>query len=156
MDRPDNRRRAELAAIHVAKAQLGLDDPTYRAIVERVSAKFRRDPVSSSAQLDSRERTALIEELRAHGFRRVTPRSAPAPGSLQESKIRAIWQALADAGALKDSSEKALLKFVRRVAHRDALAWLTADDANKVIEGLKAWHARHAASLSQSPEAGQS
>jgi hypothetical protein len=45
------RGRAELAAIHVAKKQLRLDDVTCRGIVRSVSAKFRRDAVDSSGLL---------------------------------------------------------------------------------------------------------
>ncbi len=46
----DGRRKAELAKIHMAKAALGLDDETYRALVRRVSEDFRPEcPLSRPA-----------------------------------------------------------------------------------------------------------
>lgn len=151
----------QLAAIHVAKKQLRLDDATYRDLVLRVSAKFRRSPVDSSGLMDGRERVALLDELRRFGFRRVEPQRPAAPGGPQEAKIRALWAALRDAGALRqvsqseteqtslrgaskiDDSERALRAFIRRQTGRvEVPQWLTAEQANKVIEGLKAWHAR--------------
>ena len=58
--------------------------------------------------------------------------------TINRQEIRALWIALARAGALRDSSETALRHFVKRVSGQDALAWLGAADANKVIEALKA------------------
>ncbi|MGH8012575.1 MAG: regulatory protein GemA [Candidatus Binataceae bacterium] len=121
-----------------------LDDQTYRDIVRRVSGKFRRLGIDSAGVMTSRERAALIDELRGYGFRRVEPRKSVAPGAPQGAKIRALWQALEVAGALHDASEKALRAFVLRQTGVVSIPqWLTAEQANKVIEGLKAWHARH-------------
>jgi phage gp16-like protein len=146
----DPRRKVELAAIHVAKKQLGLDDDLYREIIERVSAKFRSTPVRSSGQMTARERVALLEEMRAHGFRRIErperrmrqALAASAPGDGQHQKILALWAELGATGTLKDSSIKALRSFCKRMTGVESPAWLTATRANKVIEGLKAWLAR--------------
>ena len=138
-------RNAELAVIHIAKKELALDDDLYREIVRRVSARFRRNPVNSSGDMTARERGAMLTELHTLGFRNPTaPRKAPAPGSFQEAKIRELWRLLNEAGALNDSSEKALQKFIRRqtMGAQTIPRWLTAEQANKVIEGLKSWHAR--------------
>ncbi|HUY27309.1 MAG TPA: regulatory protein GemA [Candidatus Binataceae bacterium] len=138
-----NRRKGELAVIHLAKKELRLDDWTYRKVVARVSARFRREAVDSAGLLNTRERAALIEELHGLGFHRAVnrPARAPAPGSFQETKIIEIWRLLDQAGALRDSSDKALHAFVRRqtAGAQSIPRWLTAEQANKVIEGLKAW-----------------
>ena len=144
---PKYPRAAELAVIHIAKKELGLDDDLYREIVKRVSARFRRgnEGVDSSGAMTARERAALLEELHQLGFRNPNgPRKAPAPGSFQEGKIRELWRLLNEAGALKDSSEKALQAFIKRQTMGAQIMprWLTAEQANKVIEGLKSWHAR--------------
>lgn len=60
------RRRAQLAAIHVAKAQLLMTDEAYRALVERVSTECGR-AVTSSAHLDEAGRQKLLDELRRLG-----------------------------------------------------------------------------------------
>lgn len=65
-------RRRELAAIHVAKAQLGLDDETYRAILWSVAR------VHSAADLDHAGRHAVLDHLRARGFGR--PQRTPLHG----------------------------------------------------------------------------
>ena len=160
-------RRAALAKIHVAKKMLRLSDELYRAIIARVTGGKR-----SSALLDTAERGRLLDELRRLGFpsdqprRRqrqrnaiaaITPASAApvvpatddaeavahAPhGAAQARKIHTLWRKLAAAAKLRDPSARGLRHFVRRQTGRDALEWLTAAEANKVIEGLKAWRHR--------------
>lgn len=56
-------RRAELAKIHLAKKQLGLDDETYRAMLWMVAR------VHSAADLDDAGRQAVLDHLKARGFR---------------------------------------------------------------------------------------
>lgn len=58
---PDTRKR-ELAQIHIAKAQLGLDDDTYRAMLWTVGR------VRSAGDLDYAGRRAVLEHLKARGF----------------------------------------------------------------------------------------
>ena len=66
---PDARRR-ELAQIHIAKAQLGLDDETYRAMLWTVGR------VKSSADLDYAGRKAVLDHLKARGFTAALPKRA--------------------------------------------------------------------------------
>jgi phage gp16-like protein len=144
----DNTRNAELAAIHVAKKQLRLDEATYRSIVEMVSARFGH-PVSSAGLMGSRERRALLEQLRTWGFRKAdgaTAAPATRPGqSPQAQKILALWAALVEAGAVTvtdpgdPSCVKQLRSFVKRMTGVESASWLSAHQANNVIEGLKAW-----------------
>lgn len=72
----DNRRRADLAKIHIAKKQLQLDEEIYRDLVWRVSADFRpTDPVDSAANMTSAERKALLQELGRLGYQARPPQS---------------------------------------------------------------------------------
>ncbi|MBK5230227.1 MAG: regulatory protein GemA [Thermoleophilia bacterium] len=64
---PDTRRR-ELAQIHIAKAQLGLDEETYRAMLWTVGR------VRSSADLDYAGRKAVLEHMKARGFKATAPK----------------------------------------------------------------------------------
>lgn len=62
MASPDDRRR-ELAQIHIAKAQLGLDDETYRAVLATIAR------VGSAADLNAEGRRQVLAHLKARGFR---------------------------------------------------------------------------------------
>lgn len=64
---PDTRRR-ELAQIHIAKAQLGLDEETYRAMLWTVGR------VRSAAALDYAGRKAVLEHMKARGFKTAAPK----------------------------------------------------------------------------------
>ena len=59
-------RRRQLAEIHIAKAQLRMDDDTYREMLARVSADFGVEQ-RSAADLDDVQRNAVIRELRRMG-----------------------------------------------------------------------------------------
>lgn len=129
------RRNKELAAIHVAKRDLGLDDVAYREVVNRISGG-RTD---SSGRLTQAERTALLEELRGRGFGRAGDR---VPSRKQLFKIRRLWTALWNLGALAEYSPASLDAFCKRTAGVDKAMWLNPTGANQVIEGLKAWCGR--------------
>lgn len=62
------RRRNALAAIHIARQQLALDEDTYRDLVRRVSAQHG-PAVDSSAKCSDAQRKALLDELRRLGAR---------------------------------------------------------------------------------------
>jgi phage gp16-like protein len=136
---PDQRNR-DLATIHIAVKQLGLDDGTYRDMLWTVAR------VRSAKDLDFTGRMRVLEHLRSKGFRarmgkRAAAGRAPAD-SAHAKKIRALWLALRDRGALRDASEAALAKWVKRQSGVDSLHWLTPADGARVIEALKLWLAR--------------
>ncbi|MGH7812680.1 MAG: phage protein GemA/Gp16 family protein [Candidatus Binataceae bacterium] len=136
-------RRAEIAKIHVAKKQLGLDDETYRAIVARVSGQYRAKPVASSAALDDRERDALLREFERLGWRATQPGGRRDDWiDSREPHVRlliALWGDAYDAGIIRAKARRpALRKFVKRMTGRDALQWLSPEETNTCIEALKA------------------
>jgi hypothetical protein len=55
--------------------------------------------------------------------------------------IKALWKDLHCLGEVRDPSEAALLAFARQQAGTTAgaLGWLTGDQRNRVVDGLKAW-----------------
>jgi phage gp16-like protein len=133
-NRSEDRRRRKLAAIHVGRRRLKLDDETYRALLVRVTGK------ATAAELSPSERAAVIDDMRRCGFRRKSTR-ANKSGSEEAPQIlliRWLFNECVRLGALKDGSDRALDRFVRRTAGIDSLRWLTPNPANKVIEGLKA------------------
>jgi hypothetical protein len=88
----------------------------------------------------------LLDEFTRLGFREgnsfTTKLSDFSYGEPQARLIRAYWSDCKAAGAMSDSSEKSLRRFIQRTAKVDDIRWLTALDANKVIEALKAMKTR--------------
>jgi phage gp16-like protein len=64
-----DQRRRDLAAIHVARQQLAMDDDAYRALLVRVSATCGTS-CRSSADLTARQRAAVLDEMRRLGAQR--------------------------------------------------------------------------------------
>lgn len=126
-----------LAAIHVAKKHLGLDDDTYRGLLARVTGKH------STRDMSEAERGRVLDELRRLGFE---PASKPARRGLEgpyAAKLQALWIAAWNLGIVRDRSDKALTAFVRRQTGIEAARWLRyPEDAARVIEALKGWMAR--------------
>lgn len=139
----DDRRRADLAKIHLAKKELGLDDQAYRDVL------WNTCKVKSSKDLDFMARQKLLIQLQSLGWRPSAkdPNKAnrkawkPDAGS-QASKILALWLELKRKGKLRKPTDDALFAFCKKTTGVERPDWLTADQANDVIEGLKAWGER--------------
>jgi phage gp16-like protein len=134
--------RLALAKVHVAKKRLGLDDGVYRAILKRVTGK------ESAAKLDAAELGRVLDEFKAMGFREGNSFTATLDDFTDQEPqarlIRALWADCVAHGVIRDASERALRRFVRRTARVDSIQWLGPREANAVIEGLKAMKARDA------------
>ncbi|MGD0290104.1 MAG: regulatory protein GemA [Candidatus Binataceae bacterium] len=122
--------------MHIGKTLLGLDDDTYKSVISRV-CKGK----TSAGDLDETELGTLLDEFKRLGFREgdsyTTKLSDFSDSEPQMRLIRALWSDCHAAGAIRDSSEKALRRFVQRSTKVDSLRWLSAVEANKVIKGLK-------------------
>lgn len=85
------KRKRELAQIHIAKSDLGLDDDTYRALLMDVTG------VDSAAKLNSMARNAVLERFRQKGW--VNKKQKGKPRSVSDDKaplISKIGALLAD------------------------------------------------------------
>jgi len=133
----NSNRNRELAQIHIAKKDLGLDDETYRAMLWTVAR------VNSSADLDFHARKRVLQHLKARGWTNKPARKANASRPLasdpQSRLIRHLWLELHAAGAVNDPSEQALASYVRKRTQVEALQWLKSTQASQVIEELKQW-----------------
>mgnify|MGYP000019794251 CR=1 FL=1 len=133
-------RRKELAVIHIAKADLGLDDALYRDLLEEWTGK------RSSAKLNAKERHAVIDAFKKMGFETQSDRderlSVADDDKDQVKKIKVLWLKLHDVGAVTNPSKESLNAFVSRVTDVASVDWLTPEQANTVIEALKSWLAR--------------
>ncbi|MGE0256889.1 MAG: gp16 family protein [Alphaproteobacteria bacterium] len=133
------------AKVHIGKSKLGLDDDTYRALLQRVAGK------RSSAKMTAKELGLVLDEMKRLGFDdRPGPRRARrnrrgermADGPQQE-KIRAMWRGLYHLGEAREDSEAAMWAFCRRMGVKvDDFQWLPGDEADRVIKALRGWAAR--------------
>jgi phage gp16-like protein len=139
----DTQRRADLAKIHLAKRELRLDEPSYRALLRAVTG------VDSAAGLDASARHKLLAHLRTLGFvARRTPVLA-SPGQCR--KIRWLWLDLHRRGLVRDSGPKALDRYVQRMTGVPVLKRLPSAPASKIIETLKQWRQRAGNGDSRNP-----
>lgn len=129
-------RNAELAQIHIARQQLGLDDDTYRAILWTVAR------VRSAKDLDWTGRKALLEHFKAKGWKPAPPKQAKAAKPVEPDQpglVRVLWSELHAAGLVRDPSDAALGAWLRRNRWPERPEWLDGHQVTKAIEGLKKW-----------------
>lgn len=128
-----------LAAIHVARKQLGLDDDTARDLYARVTGK------RSLREMNAAEHQRVVEELRRQGFTKASSGSRRHVEGPYAKKLTALWIAMWHLGLVRDRSDDALVAFVLKRVNVDHTRWLTdAVEGRKVVEALKDWIAREA------------
>ncbi len=124
-------RKRELGWIHQGAAALAWSDDDYRYHLRHQTGK------DSAKDLTASERAAMLRHLAACGWQR-QQKDRPFD---QAAKIRWLWGKLANLGALRDSSDAALLTWL---AHTTGIQvshpkFLPNAQASNAIEGLKAW-----------------
>ena len=119
-------RNRELAAIHCAKRDLGLDDETYRLMLEQVAG------VLSSRELDEAGRRKVLDHLRTKG----APKSKAHPGKPHNfdikpelAKIEALLAEAKREWAYADG-------IARNMFGVERCAWLTPDQLRAVLTAL--------------------
>lgn len=128
--------RAIVAAIHVGKGRLGLDDDTYRALLKQVAG------VTSSKALDQDGANRVLAEMRRRGF---DGRSKGRRGLASQplAKLaRALWLALWNLDEIESGHEKALAAFAKGITCKEDLRFCDQGELTKVVEALKAWLSR--------------
>lgn len=127
--------------IHVARRELRMDDETYRMMLAGMKDI---GGATSTADLSIPNLLKVLEQLKLRGFkvRSSKAQKRPLADDIQSKKIRSLWLALHDQGAVRDPSEEALAKFVLNMTKVSALQWLTTAQASRVIENLKQWMGR--------------
>ncbi len=134
---------SSIAAIHVAKKQMGLDDDIYRAKLARITGK------TSAKDMTEGERQRVLTVFRSEGFA-LTPAARRADGRQKltgryAKKLQALWIAAWNLGIVRERDDAALVAFVKRQTGIDHTRFLFhADDANRAIEALKSWMRREA------------
>lgn len=137
---PMNPRRARIAKLHIAKAQLAMEDTAYRALLHRITGK------DTSAACTEAELDELLAEMKRLGFQDRHPWK-PASSKPHVRMIYSLWRDLRP--YVDNNSREALRRFVQRQTRSpktpegvNAPEFLNPEDGNRVIEGLKSWLAR--------------
>lgn len=130
----------QLALLHVAKNQLGLDDSAWRALLSDAAL------VESASDLDNRGFDEVLEALKDLGFKTTADpaRARPAFGecdgkasNAQIAKVRRLWFEYSGR-----DDDKPLSKWLQSSFKVSALRFLDYATASRVIEALKKMAAR--------------
>ncbi|EDI1750875.1 regulatory protein GemA [Salmonella enterica] len=123
--------------IHIAKSQMGMDTDTYRQMLLSITGK------TSTSDMNPGQLNKVLATMKTKGFvvkpaskARTTRALADYP---QAKKLRALWLEMYAQGIVRDSSEEALRRWVKRETNVDGLQWLESDKASMAIERLKKW-----------------
>jgi phage gp16-like protein len=127
-------RNADLARIHIAKKQLGLDDDTYRDML------FSIGRVRSAGDLDFAGRRRVLEHLASRGFKSTAKRAAPATGwewvnnAAEDKKpmLRKVAVMLRDAGRGKEYVDG----IAKKMCHVERVEFCTPKQLHDVVSAL--------------------
>ena len=105
-------RKAQLAKVHIAKKELGLEDDTYRDLIKKVGGlnpfyvngvgKKRAEGVNSSSHLTAIGLRILLEELKDAGFKgkktfKGRPHAIDSTSNPRSAQLKKVEALLADA-----------------------------------------------------------
>lgn len=133
------RRRALYGKIQIAIKSLSIDDDSYRDLLNTRYDKRSRIDLTDSQLVD------LVEHFKTLGFKPTRPKRTTRNRSTDSettTKMRALWHALYNLGAVNSAGEPALVAFVKRQTGVDALQFVRPQQAFRVIEALKDWATR--------------
>lgn len=149
------RHRALQAKLHLAKAQMAMDDATYRAVLQRVTGK------ASSTDCTVAQLSSMLNECILKGWRparaKNVGRRPVAPdvlGRISGGQIAKIEALLAAKGRQQGSPVPWAYAhaLAQRLCKVDKVQWLSASQAGKVIAALEYDASRHASSAAEPGE----
>lgn len=123
-----------LQLVHIGKAQLGMDDETYRSLL---SQQFYQN---SAKNISYSELVKLVKILQTKGAKIRLPKAEKL--SPIQRKLWAVWKQMHADGVIDDGSSRGLNSFVKRSL--DDVPWneLTNAQATLILENLKQWQKR--------------
>lgn len=130
---PRDPRRSQLARIHAAAKQLGMDEATYRALLRRVAGK------DSAGAMSTTERNAVITEMVRLGFREVERAErrrawAGRPNTTdQVPMLRKVEALLTDAGRPWSYAHRV----ARQMYQVNRVEWLNQDQLHRLVAALQ-------------------
>ncbi|MDN6860721.1 regulatory protein GemA [Pseudomonas sp. CAN2814] len=129
-------RNVNLAKIHIAKAQLGMDDDAYRALLGRVAG------VRSAKELGPRQVAQVLAEFQRLGWKpeskqqgRATPK-VPQNRQIVLKKVEALLASASRPWSYADAMAKRMFKVER-------VEWLDDDQLYRLMQALIIDRSRH-------------
>ncbi|WP_428562340.1 MAG: regulatory protein GemA [Solidesulfovibrio sp. DCME] len=134
----------QIKKLHALRRALGLDEPTYRAVLERYGA-------ASSLNLSPRALARCIEQLEQDAVaagvwqaRGGAPAPRKRPGAASDAQLRlvaALWKQVSRQET-EAARKAALEKFTVRITGKPKLAWCGQRDVEKLIAALEGMGAK--------------
>lgn len=153
----DATRRRELGLIHIAKKHFEQTQGMTRDDYEHAIQTATRTTKTSASDLTHSERNMLLQHFKAMGFAVMARGERKRLDTPQHKKLRAMWYALADVGAVERPEtaadcDHAVEAWAKRqgngkVGAIERLRFADTSQLHKLIEELKAWGLRVGASL---------
>lgn len=117
--------------IHIAKAQVGLSEEDYRAVLESTAKK------SSCSDMTLFELDEVLRAMKKLGFRfkKLETKEIELGWDTKKEQmdyIKGMWGLVA-----RDKSDRALYKFIKRITGADHPRFMGKKDAQKVIIALR-------------------
>lgn len=113
-----------LARIHILRKERGLDEDTYRDLIERITGQ------RSLKTVDTNGRKKVMLALQGNSPRKKS-------GKPIVRKVFALWADMCRRGSWKNSDRASLRAFVQRMTGVEDPEWMSVAQANVVIEALK-------------------
>lgn len=124
--------KAQIGAIHSLKSRAGLDDLSYRDMLEQQTGE------RSAARLSSATAGRVIEHLKAIAGGKATSQR-PTMGGPWGKKAQALWISGWCLGVFRQREDAALLEFVRKQTKVDHINWVKdPKHGSAVVDALKA------------------
>ncbi|MDQ1185394.1 gp16 family protein [Agrobacterium larrymoorei] len=126
-----------MAVINIARQQLGIEESDYRDLLLRVGKS------SSLRTMTEKQRLDVVAEMKRLGFKvKPTSKKLPIASKPYIRLVHALWKSCHRKGVIEDGSRNALRTFVKKRTGVDDPDFLTFDQANPIIDTLKAMEAR--------------
>ncbi len=124
---PARLRQRDLARIHLIKKQLGLDDATYRELLQGLTGK------SSAAEMDRHERWTVLQEMSHLGASTsAPPRKPQAPPPEKARLLYKIESLLAE----KERPLEYAHAMAKRMFKVDLIQWCDPDQLRRIVAAL--------------------
>ena len=142
-------RSTHIAAIHVLKSKLHLQDGDYRALLLNLTGKASSKDLSEHQRRAVRnhmqqlaERMGVVQPTQQRPHAQAKFDQVKAAASPKERKVWAMWHQLGRDGLVRHTSAFALHAWVQRTVQVSALRFANDAQLDTLIEALKAWQQR--------------
>lgn len=122
-------RKTAIQLIHIAKSQLGLDDDTYRQMLNSTTGK------NSCSKMDLTELQQVLDHLKTKGFKSKASRQhgqRPNPGQNRKALMSKVEALLTDSGLHWNYAHA----MAQRMFKVEKVDWLEPDQLHKLVGAL--------------------